>query len=185
MPNIFLIHGAYGDPEENWFPWIKSELEKRGLGVYVPKFPTPENQTLENWLAVFESCEKYVNKDSIFIGHSLGLAFILNLLEKSDRLIKAAFLVAGFVGYLGNPKFDEINKTFVDKKFDWEKIKKNCQKFYIFYSDNDPYVPAEKSREAVRRLEAESIFVKGAGHFNKDCGYDKFELLLDVLKKEF
>ena len=50
---FYIIHGAYGDPEENWFPWLKTKLEGLGHQVFVPKFPTPENQTLNNWFNVF------------------------------------------------------------------------------------------------------------------------------------
>lgn len=41
MANVIIIHGAYGNPEENWFPWLKKELEKLDCRVFVPKFPTP------------------------------------------------------------------------------------------------------------------------------------------------
>ncbi len=41
MRNIFLIHGSYGHPQENWFPWLKKELESLGHKVYVPAFPIP------------------------------------------------------------------------------------------------------------------------------------------------
>jgi len=47
MPNVIFFHGAYGDGQENWFPWLKGELEEIGCTVIVPVFPTPENQSLE------------------------------------------------------------------------------------------------------------------------------------------
>ena len=77
MVNIFIIHGSYGSPEENWFPWLKSDLEKLGCRVYVPRFPTPEKQSLEKWLDVFKEYDGFVDSETIFIGHSLGPAFIL------------------------------------------------------------------------------------------------------------
>jgi hypothetical protein len=127
---IFIIHGAYGHPNENWFRWLKNELEKEGVDVYVPKFPTPKGQTLENWLKVFEKYLWLLDENTIMVGHSLGPAFILNVLELVNKSIRAAFMVAPFVDKLGIPEFDEINKTFTDKEFNWEKIKNNCKRFY-------------------------------------------------------
>ncbi len=168
----YIIYGAYGNPQENWFPWLKEELN-----AVVPKFPTPKNQSLENWLKILDSFEE----DSIVIGHSLGVPFILNLLEKSK--VKAAFFVAGFISSLGLEEFDKVNQTFY-RKFNWEKIKENCKKFYIFHSDNDPYVPLVKAEEIAKHLGVEVMLVKGAGHFNTAAGYDKFELLLEKVKGE-
>ena len=48
MINILIIHGANGYPEENWFPWIKRELELLGCNVFVPQFPLGEKQTLNH-----------------------------------------------------------------------------------------------------------------------------------------
>lgn len=186
MTNILIVHGAYGHPGENWFPWLKSELEKLGHRVFVPKFPTPENQSLQNWLNILKDYEQYLDEKSIVVGHSIGPAFLLTVLEKNKS--KAAFFVAGFVGgFTGkwaDPTFDKINKTIAEKKFDWHKIKKNCKKFYSFYSDNDPYVPPEKASELGKYLGVKPILVKNAGHFNEDAGYNKFELLLEKIKNE-
>ena len=149
MPKAFLIHGAYGNPEENWFPWLKSELENSGFQAIAPAFPTPENQTLESWLKVFSKYEKSLDKDTILIGHSVGCAFCLAILERAPAPIKAAYLVSGFTSPLQNGQFDPLNKTFVERKFNWEKIRKNCRHFCIFHSDNDPYVPLEKANAPV------------------------------------
>lgn len=184
MTNIFIIHGSYGSPNENWIPWLKSELEKLNCKVFVPRFPTPENQTLENWLKIFNKYKNYLKKNSILVGHSLGPAFILNILERTNKSIKAAFFVSGFIDLLNNPNFDKINKTFVDKKFDWIKIKRNCKKFYLFHSDNDPYVPLKKAKRLAKKLDIQIIIIKNAGHFNEDAGYTKFDLLLDKIKNE-
>ena len=181
--NAFIIHGAYGNPLENWFPWLRAELERAGLRVYVPAFPTPENQTLENWLEVFKEYSALLDGESIMIGHSLGPAFIFSVLERAKKPIRAAFLVAPFAGALGDGELDRINRTFVDRKFDWERIRRNCGRFYVYASDNDPYVPGEKSELIADRLGATFRLVPGAGHFNKAAGYLKFPALLEDVKK--
>lgn len=184
-----MIHGSYGNPKENWFPWLKKELEKSGHTVFVPEFPTPENQSLENWMKKFNKYIQMVNEDSIFIGHSLAPAFILSVLEKLNivKPVKACFFVAGFVGKLSVKDFkdlNEINSTFTEKNFNWEKIKNNCEKFILYHSDNDPYVPLEKAKELSEKLGCELKIIKGAGHFNKKAGYTKFETLLKDIGKE-
>ena len=181
---VFLIHGAYGNPNENWIPWLEKNLEKLGCAVFAPEFPTPEGQTLENWMSVFEEYLNLVGSDTIVVGHSLGPAFILAVLEKIEEPIRAAFFIAPFIDSLDNPDFDKINKTFIDRKFDWDKIKKNCGKFVVFHSDNDPYVPLEKAEKIAENLGVEVIVVKKAGHFNEKSGYKKFEMLLEKIKEE-
>jgi len=177
---IIIIHGAYGHPNENWYPWLKAELEILRQKVIVPEFPTPENQTLENWLRLFEY---KLDENTILVGHSLGAAFILTILERLKKPIKAAFLVAGFIGKLGHHEFDEINKTFIEKPFNWQRIKQNCKQFFIYNSDNDPYVPLEKGEQIAKNLGVELNVMKGAGHFNADAGYTEFNILLEDIKR--
>jgi len=182
--NVIIIHGAYGNPGENWFPWLKEKLEKLGCNVYVPTFPTPEGQTLENWMKVFTDYRKYLNEDTVVIGHSLGPVFLLRVIEKLDKPIKAAFFVAAVARQLGIPRFDEINKTFLDKEFDWNKIKQNCKKFYVYNSDDDPYVPLELGKELAEKLGVELTICKGLNHFNQASGILTAEFLFDDLLKE-
>ena len=179
---VIIIHGSFGNPEENWFPWLKEELEKFGWTVSIPSFPTPEGQNLDSWTKTFEETEAGLDEETILVGHSLGPAFILNVLERIDKQVKACFFVSGFLGKLGNPEFDEINRTFTDREFYWKKIKENCPAFFVFHSDNDPYVSLEKAEELAQNLGTEVTIVQGAGHFNENGGYTKFPLLLEKIK---
>ncbi len=180
--NIFIIHGVYGNPGENWIPWLRINLEKLGHNVFSPSFPTPENQSLANWHRVFEGYRKYLKCDSILIGHSIGVAFLLNILENIDFQIRASYLVSGFIELLDNPNFDNINKTFIDNGFDFNKIKNHSKDFIIFHGDNDSYVSLEKSQNLADNLGSRVNIISGAGHFNVDSGYDHFDLLLQNIK---
>ena len=171
-----IIHGANGSPDEHWFKWLGKKLEK-SLEVFIPQFPIQENQNLNNWMKVIEKIG--VNEDTILVGHSVGCAFILNVLEKYKA--KAAFLVGGFTGKLSIEK-DEINKTFAEKEFNWTKIKNNCSIFFIYNSDNDPHVPLEKGRELAENINCKLKIIKNAGHFRAKDGYIEFQLLLDDIK---
>ena len=125
MRSAIIVHGSYGTPKDNWFPWLKDELKNLGYEVFIPKFPTPINQNLENWLKVFEHYKNFLDNETILIGHSLGVAFILSILERINSPIKACFLISGFVDKLSIQKFDEVNQTFTQKEFDWNKIRNN------------------------------------------------------------
>jgi len=121
MTKIFLIHGAFGNSKENWFPWLKQKLEELNHEVIIPTFPTPENQSLENWNKIFVEYENQINENTIFVGHSLAPVFLLSVLERIDVTIKGSFFISGFLKLLGNETFDSINKTFINKSFDWQK----------------------------------------------------------------
>ena len=160
--NFFIIHGIYGHPEENWLPWLKKELENSGHEVIVPKFPTTVGQSLENWMNIIKNYEDKINEKTVMIGHSLGAGFILNYLEQADKEIKAAFLVAGYHNVLENG-LKALYTNFVDKKFDWDKIVENCENFFVFASDNDPYIPLEINRELNMLVDGELHVIKNGG----------------------
>lgn len=180
MKNILIIHGAGGHPKENWFPWLKEKLEKEGFTVTVPQFPNrPEAQTVENWMKVLEDYN--IDWRTIAIGHSLGCPFLLSVLEKAH--LASAYFVAGFTGLLNN-EFDSQIRDISNRDFDWPSIRSNCSNFQIFYSNNDPYVKPEKAYELGKNLNTETILIEEAGHFNSSSGYNQFELLLEMIKKE-
>jgi predicted alpha/beta hydrolase family esterase len=186
MTNVFIIHGTHGCPEENWFPWLQVKLEKLGCHVSVPRFPTPEGQTLEAWFTVFEKYLEFYNVETILIGHSLGGAFALRVLEKYPTKIKSAYIVASPCGIVPSdfPGADLTDLPFVGHPFNWKVIQERASSFHVFHSDNDPYIDIKNSEETASKLGTEVILVPQAGHFNAKAGYTEFEALLDLVKKE-
>jgi hypothetical protein len=180
---FFLIHGAYGSPEDNWFPWLKRELEFSGHEVIVPKFPTPDGQNMSNWMQVFEPYLKKVTKDSVIVAHSVGVPFALHILERTGVKVRACFFVAGFTGVLNDNRFDLINRSISCKDFNWNFLRGCSTAFYIYNSKDDPYVPFEKGNELAYNLNVPIIVFRGAGHFNSEAGYNKFNDLLERIKQ--
>ena len=163
-----IVHGSYGGPEENWFPWLKAMLEKKGVEVAVPRFPTPMGQSLAGWTRVMKKYSSWFGPDLTLVGHSLAPAFIFRLLERTNTKINSAFLVAGFIEKLGDPHFDIVNSSFVEDSFNWDKIKSSANRFFVYGSNNDPYVPIEQSKKIAKNLGVNLRLVKGAGHFNTE-----------------
>ena len=176
---VIIIHGSYGSPEGNWFPWLSKELEARGLESVRPKLPTPEGQKLQNWLKEFKIQVGAINSNSILVGHSLSPAFILHLLQSLDHSIFGTFLVVPFIRLLNLPEIDEVNITIVKGPIDWNKIKKNMGTIKIYASDNDPYVPFEAVRDIADKLGVDITLIKRAGHINESSGYTEFPLIRD------
>lgn len=181
MKNIFIIHGAFGSPEENWIPWLQSELEGRGYSVTVPVFPTPEGQNYANWMRVIESYLSNFDEETVLLGHSIGATFALSILEKLEIKIKKTILVSGFLGSLDNKEFEAVNHTISEKDFLWGKINQSSKEFSIFHGDNDPYVPTNKATELGLLLDTEPIIIPEGGHLNEDAGFRKFPQLLKII----
>jgi len=80
------------------------------------------------------------------------------------------------------PDFDPINIPFFDPPFNWAKIRKNSSKFYVYNSDNDPYVPLVQGERVAEKLGVKLNVVKGGGHINASAGFTKFERLLTDIR---
>jgi len=188
--SIFIIHGSYGNPKENWFPWLKKELEQLGNKVFVPQFPIPTEKTpgghqLGDWLKKFDEYRKYVDKNTIIVGHSRGAVFCYHLLPTLTKQIDSVFLVGGWLNYHWTPKGSLMITSFHQRPFYWDKIKKSALYKEVYQSSNDPDIPIWEGRDVAKKIGAKCILVKNAGHFNVaiDPTFTKFPLLLANIKK--
>ncbi len=174
--NFLLLHGTGGGPEECWYPWLSEILESQGHKVIAPQFPTPDGQTLGNWLEIIEEENywKHFDKNLVIIARSIGVPFALRLIERSPAKINVAFLVAGFYTDIGLPQFKPLVDSFIDHSFDWAKIRFNCTNFFVYNSDNDPIVPMEKGKQLAEKLNIDLKVVHGQEHI-------WFQQFLDIL----
>ncbi len=180
---VIVVHGTGGSRDGNWFPYLDRQLSKLNFRVIRPQFPTPEGQTLSGWFRVWKREVGDVDFKTIFVGHSSAAAFLLRVLEKIKTPLGACFFVAPFVRDNGDEEFDQLNMRFYQGGYDWGRIRRKCRKFFVYVSDDDPYVPLGHSLEVARNLEAKTVLIKGAKHFNAEAGFTKFPQLLNDIKK--
>ncbi|KKP59699.1 MAG: hypothetical protein UR54_C0025G0006 [Candidatus Roizmanbacteria bacterium GW2011_GWA2_34_18] len=187
MRNVFIIHGSNGSPQENWFPWLKKELEKLGHQVFVPQFPipkvpTPGGHKLFEWTKTSDGYKQYINGDTIFVAHSRGCIFTYHYLAKNKSSILATFLIAPWINYIWYPNYKKID-SFHEVPFNWEKTRQGSRYFEVYQSTNDE-TPVSEGKEIAKNLNAKLIVVKNAGHFNvaSDKKFVKFPLLLKNIK---
>jgi predicted alpha/beta hydrolase family esterase len=65
----------------------------------------------------------------------------------------------------------------------WERVRTNCSDFFVYNSNNDPYVPLQYGREIADNLHTNLTVIHEGGHINASAGYVQFEpLLVDLVK---
>ena len=97
---VVVLHGAHGGPDTNWFPWLHAELENQGVEVVRPRFPTPQDQSLEAWFEAYDrAVASLLPAPTILVGHSLGAAMALRLVERAAAPFDGLFLAD--IGQLG------------------------------------------------------------------------------------
>ena len=183
MSTVFIIHGIGGSPQENWFPWMKKEIEKEGHRVIVPEFPNSDAPNLDEWMEHMKKYEDSIDEETVFIGHSLGGMFILRLLEQMQKPIKATFLVATVTGPSDGLELAPRMTTFTTPPLDEELIKKHGGTIHMLHADNDPYIVLKNAEHLAEKLGATLELIKDGGHLNTSAGYAMFPLLLENLKK--
>ena len=182
--NFLIIHGTMGNPEGNWFWWLKRELESSGHRVFTPFFPTPEGQSLAAWLDVADTALNGIDPaDTVLIGHSAGAILALRLAEKTEKSYRAVFIVCPFIRDLGAEPYDALNASFVRPAFDWERIRKNVSDVFCFAGGDDPYVPLPWAREVADHLGVPLTVVEKGGHLNAESGYREFPLLRKKIRQ--
>ncbi len=178
---LFIFHCWGGGARNCWRGWLADVMKERGAQVIAPDFPNTNEPQLEEWLqAVRKEVPKF-DKEWVLVSHSLGGPTILRLLESfsEDEKVGTVIMVATFAKDLGIPEI----QSFVEKEFDFEKIKTKAERFVVINSDNDPFIELEEGKRVADLLGAELVVEHGAGHINEGGGYTSYPRILEVLDK--
>ncbi len=178
--DVIICHGTMGSPKGNWFQWAKNRFEKLGHTVYVPTFPTPEEQTKDNWCEALRNQAPIFGQDTILIGHSISATFLLHILEVVKAPVHQSIFVSSVMDDIGNTDYDELNSSFVHHQFGWDTINKNKGIATIFHGDNDPYVPMSHAERLSENLKTPVSVIENGGHLNSESGYIEFPQLIDL-----
>ncbi len=182
MKTAIILHGTLGSPEGNWFRWLKAELEKEDLEVWLPELPNAAQPSLKEWANfVHQNAPFPLNQDTLVIGHSSGAILALILAQQSKTPIGAITAVSVF--HDNSLKWEPNDKLF-DVPFDWQKIHQNTLKLLFIHSDNDPYVPLDQAEYVAQNCGAPIITIPGQGHFNleQSPSYKEFPKLMELLR---
>lgn len=187
MKNAIVLQGAGETQESFWLPYIKNELEKIGYQVWLPQLPGIDNPKLKEILPFILRNAQF-NPDTIMIGHSAGVPFILSVLERIKTKINLAVMVAGLTEPSTNDKaITEWQKGFLQDKYDWKKIKAHCSKFVFINSVNDPWGCNDKQGKKMLDQLGGTLIINEDGHMGSEKfnqPYKKFPLLVALIKEK-
>lgn len=165
MKRVVILHGTDGNPDSNWFPWLKAKLEEQGYEVWAPLLPdnhAPNRKTYNDFLL----SGTWDFTDNIVIGHSSGAVSVLNLLmdERCPKIKLGVMVSAWAVGTPGGYDSDaQFTNLFPPAGFDFATIKQHADKLAFLHSDDDPYCPLEQAQYLAKQLDA-PLTIKHEGH---------------------
>jgi len=166
--NCIVIHGcpstSNNDPamrtyDKHWIPWIKKELEARGIKTKIPLMPVPWEPNYEVWKEEFE--KNSVNENTILIGHSCGCSFLVRWLGETKKSISKLILVAP---WKIEGQANAAKKVFYEFSID-KSIKDRVREIIMFTSDTE----AEDGKRGLKMfheiLGGKIINLDGRGHY--------------------
>jgi len=167
---VFIIHGWGADSESNWFPWIKKELESKGFEVHTPAMPNTDFPVIKEWISALKKAVGKPDKETYFIGHSIGCQTIIRYLEKENIKVGGVLFVAGFINSNGRAlatlsvEDKEVIEPWLTTPIDFDKVKSSANKIVSIFSDDDQFVPLDDNKIFKDKLNSKIIILKNKGH---------------------
>ena len=186
---VYIIHGWEGYPEENWFPWLKHELEARDFEVHVPQMPEAESPRIQKWIPALTQIVKNPDEDTYLVGHSMGCQAIARDLETlpEGAQIGGGIFVAGFFKRLPGrgeeSDYEAVENDWLKTPISLEKVKSHLNKSAAIFSDDDPYVPLDNQDDFRDKLKSKIIIQHKMNHFSGNWGITELPIVLEELLK--
>lgn len=186
---VIIIHGCPSDKEslldigersynKHWIPWVRRQLQGKGVDVEVPLMPEPWSPDYEKFKGEFEhsisvplgvglsestsdGAKLGVDEETVLVGHSCGCAFLVRWLGESGKKIKKLILVAPWkIAY----REDGSDRDFYGFDID-SRVRDNVGEVVMFTAD-DEEEDGKKSLGIYREaLGGKVIELEGHGHY--------------------
>lgn len=166
---VIIVHGWSGSPDDNWLPWLKSELEKLGYEVSTPRMPDADNPSIKEWVRTLSKIVGAPDKNTYFIGHSIGCQTILRYLETIHQPVGGALFVAGWFNLenLESGEEEKIAGPWITSPIHIPYIQKVLPKSILIISDNDDYGAFEENKEKFSQFVSHTVVLPNAGHITE------------------
>lgn len=187
MKHIYVIPRWGGSPADDWYPWLKRELEALteddcDYRVHLLNMPSWDVPVIEKAVAYLEEVlpVDQLNQDVYLVGHSVGCLAILHYLAQvSAKHAEKAPQVGGVVCVAGwfsvdSPWQDILN--WMHAPIDYEAARQliPADNLVVLLSDDDPYTSEyqENERLWVERLRSRVNILEGRQHFSSQLDAD-------------
>ncbi len=183
-PKVLIIHGFADNSTKNWFPWLKQILEQKGFEVIVPDMPDSLSPDFDKWMQELENLGLEKNDKLFIVGHSLGGFIAQHFILKNKLKVESLILVAPAIKNLEwdilEDKYHDfadfnVIKKFLNNDVNYTELKDLANKIIVYLSDNDPFIPFEKTQKIYQDINAEVIKLKNCAHFN----FSEFKEILE------
>ena len=149
--------------------------------------PNTEEPEIEAWVSeLFKICPN-PDKNTYFIGHSIGCQTILRYLERLPKWssVGDVILVAPWTKLKPIIKKEEraekIAEPWIKTPIKWDYVKSKANKFTAIFSTNDYYVYSDEKKLFKQSLNADTMLIKNKGHFTDEDKVTKLPELLKLL----
>jgi hypothetical protein len=193
---VYVVPRWGGSPSDDWYPWLKRELEAGGSAaaadyqvhlLNMPAWDTPVIERALTYLTEVLPVER-LNKDVFLVGHSVGCLSILHYLAQmaaqypaDPPQIGGVVCVAGWFS-IDSPWQEVLN--WMHAPIDYEAARRLIpkDKLVVLLSDDDPYTSEYQENEQlwVERLQARVQTIPDRQHFSSQLDADVLYAIQDL-----
>ncbi|MEK7633133.1 MAG: alpha/beta fold hydrolase [Patescibacteria group bacterium] len=174
---VILIHGYKATSKSGFFPWLERELRARDFDVVIPELPNPEEPDRDVWTETLVKTCAPLKETDIIVGHSLGGAAALRMLEAAEaRSTPHAMVMISTPWMIKDDKF----RGFFMSELDFEVLMWRASKFVVIHALNDSIIPVDHAKRYASVFHAKLVTPETGEHFQGEEYPIILQSILDV-----
>jgi predicted alpha/beta hydrolase family esterase len=161
VPTVIICpgNGCSNIRQSNWYGELYNRLTEKDVPCICDNFPDPLNARRDRWVPFMRSLAEKAQPDDphnvILVGHSSGAQAVLRYTEiysvRANVLVSSTYSDLGDAGERASGYYPQ-KKTGTDGQeetnpYEFESMKKNCQNWHQFHSDDDPFIPLHEAEQ--------------------------------------
>lgn len=164
-------------------------LVERNFVVAVPDMPNTNEPRIKDWVSNLAKVVGRADKDTYFVGHSIGCQAILRYLEgiNENIVVGGAVFVAGWFHLIENSletkEEKEIAKEWINSPINFRLVRKHLKTSTACFSDDDPFVSISESKIFEKELGSKIIIHPKRGHFRLEDSVSELHVALNEVLK--